>query len=383
VKQDTKRIPLYSRIRDYILEQIRRDKWRANDQLPTEAVLAGQFGVSRFTIKKALAELVEEGLVYRVQGKGTFIATTIAGQSGIPDAEEHGEESSLRPVVFIAPSIQSSLSSRIMFGAEEQLTERGYQIMYRSSLNDRERERRILRESVQMGVKGILIFPVDGESYSEELLRLSLNQFPVVVIDRYLRGVETNCVCSDHAGGASDAVSYLIEQGHTKIAYVAVHGRTTTSLEDRLSGYERALASHHIPIDHQRCLFELLADRQLDGAVPETKALVRAFLERNPETTAVFAATVASGLAVLGAAEEMGIRVPEQLSVLFFDDYEYSSFSRIPPSCVVQQEQEIGAEAARLLLSVMDDPSQERKKVLLPTRLVLRKSTASPTRGGK
>jgi DNA-binding LacI/PurR family transcriptional regulator len=227
-----------------------------------------------------------------------------------------------------------------------------------------------------MGVKGILIFPVDGESYSEELLRLSLNKFPVVVIDRYLRGVETNCVCSDHAGGAYDAVSYLIEQGHTDIAFVAVHGKTTTSLEDRLDGYERALAKHHIPLDHQRCLFELLSERQQEGALPETKAIVRSFLERNAGTTAVFAATVTSGLAVLGAAEELGIRVPEQLSVLFFDDYEYSSHSRIPPSCVVQQELAIGSEAAKLLLSVMDNPLQERKKVLLPTRLVLRQSTA-------
>jgi DNA-binding LacI/PurR family transcriptional regulator len=232
-----------------------------------------------------------------------------------------------------------------------------------------------------MGVKGILIFPVDGESYSEELLRLSLNKFPIVVIDRYLRGVETNCVCSDHVGGAYDAVTHLIEQGHTNIAFVAVNYKTTTSLEDRLAGYERALAKHHIPIDHQRCLFELLAGREQEGQRMETKAIVRSFLERNSGTTAVFAATVASGIAVLGAAEELGIRVPEQLSVFFFDDYEFSGVSRIPPSCVVQQETEIGVEAAKLLLSVMDNPLQDRKKVVLPTRLVIRQSTAALSGG--
>ncbi|GAA3407026.1 GntR family transcriptional regulator [Paenibacillus hodogayensis] len=376
MKHEAKRIPLYSQIRSYILEQIQRDQWRANDQLPTEAVLADQFEVSRFTIKKALSELVEEGLVYRVQGKGTFIAPAVTEQRDVPGEEEQPGAPLLKLVMFIAPSVSGSLTARIMAGAEEQLSERGYQIVYRSSLNNRERERGILQECVRMGIKGILIFPVDGESYSEELLRLSLNKFPVVVIDRYLRGVETNCVCSDHAGGAYEAVTYLIEQGHSEIAYVSVHGKTTTSLEDRLNGYERALMKHQIPIDYQRCLYELMAGREQDGATPETKTVVRSFLERNRSVTAVFAATVASGLAVLGAAEELGIRVPEQLSVIIFDDYEFSAFSRVPPTCVVQQEHEIGTEAAKLLLSVMSNPLQERKKVLLPTRLVLRQSTA-------
>ncbi|MDF2713793.1 MAG: LacI family transcriptional regulator [Paenibacillus sp.] len=381
MKSEAKRIPLYTRIRDYILEQIQQDKWRANDQLPTEAVLAGQFAVSRFTIKKALAELVEEGLVYRVQGKGTFIAPAVTEQTGAAFSQEFADGSLLRPVVFITPSIHSTLASHIMAGAELQFAERGYQVFYRSTQNDEEKEREILRECVRMGVKGILIFPVDGESYSEELLRLSLNKFPIVVIDRYLRGVETNCVCSDHVGGAYDAVTHLIEQGHTNIAFVAVNYKTTTSLEDRLAGYERALAKHHIPIDHQRCLFELLAGREQEGQRMETKAIVRSFLERNSGTTAVFAATVASGIAVLGAAEELGIRVPEQLSVFFFDDYEFSGVSRIPPSCVVQQETEIGVEAAKLLLSVMDNPLQDRKKVVLPTRLVIRQSTAALSGG--
>lgn len=372
-----KRVPLYSQIRDYILDQIHQNTWRANDQLPTEADLAKQFGVSRFTIKKALSELVLEGLVYRIQGKGTYIAGTVGDQHDNSPQLAEVSGGALRPIVFLSPSIQTSLSSSILAGIEKQLSADGYQVLYRASRNEQDTERQILQECVRMGVKGVIIFPVDGESYSEEILRLALNQFPVVVIDRYLRGVDTNCVCSDHSGGAFDATSYLIEQGHSNVAFVAVHGRTTTSLEDRLTGYERALAKHSIPLDHQRCLYELLEDRQREDDPKETKAIVRSFLERNSEVTAVFAATTANGLAVMEAAEDLGIRVPEQLSVIFFDDYLYSSLSRIPPSCVVQQEQAIGEEAAKLLLSVMDNPLQERRKIVLPTRLVLRQSTAS------
>jgi len=378
MSQQTKRAPLYSQIRDYILEHIHQNKWQANDRLPTEAVLADQFGVSRFTVKNALSELVKEGLIYRIQGKGSFISPTVT---------EHEDNTSLletavgtfRPIVFLTPSIQSTLSSNILAGAEEQLSAQGYQMICRSTRNDLETERQALQECVRMGARGVLIFPVDGESYSEDILRLTLNKFPVVVIDRYLRGIDTNCVCSDNAGGAFDATNHLIELGHSNIAFISHHVRKTTSLEDRLAGYEKALSKHHIPIDHQRCLIEFFDETPLKAeqnfAERDMKFGIRAFLERNPDVTAVFAATSGSGLAVLEVAEELGKQVPEQLSVIFFDDYEHSELSRIPPSCIVQQEKEIGTESAKLLLSVIDNPLQERRQLTLPTRLVVRNST--------
>jgi DNA-binding LacI/PurR family transcriptional regulator len=101
----------------------------------------------------------------------------------------------------------------------------------------------------------------------------------------------------------------------------------------------------------------------------------RIFFQQNPGITAVFAATSEIGIAAIEAATELGIQVPEQLSVIFFDDYVNASFSRIPPSCIVQPEIQVGVEAAKLLVSIIDNPLQERRKITLPTELVLRKST--------
>lgn len=69
--------------------------------------------------------------------------------------------------------------------------------------------------------------------------------------------------------------------------------------------------------------------------------------------------------------------MPEDISVIFFDNYEMSALSTIPPTCVSQEEREIGKEAARLLVSVMNDPYQDRRKILLPPRLIVRESTTS------
>lgn len=377
--QEPKRIPLYTKIRAYILEQIRLNEWGADDQLPTEAVLAERFDVSRFTVKKALADLVEEGLVYRVQGKGTFIAPTAAAAE-LPRAENTELVSpALRPIAFIVPSVKGTLAARILAGVEAELADRGYQVFYRATANDADRERQLIRECLSLGVKGIVIMPADGESYNEELLKLSFKQFPVVVIDRYLREIETNCVCSDHFGGAYSAVSKLVEIGHTEIGFLSVYPKNVSSLEERFRGYEQALADHRIPIDRQRCLIEI-GEKPQEEAAKELRTMLRDFLASNRELTAVVSATLPSGLELMAAAEEMDIAIPEQLSVFFFDDYEYAELARIPPSCIVQNERQIGTEAARLLLSIMENPAQERKRILVPTRLELRQSTAARNR---
>ncbi|GBF72505.1 GntR family transcriptional regulator [Paenibacillus sp. 598K] len=387
--RNTKRTPLYSQIRDYILANIQQLHWQADDQLPTEQELAEKFNVSRFTVKKAMAELVKEGLVYRIQGKGSFISQVVGEEhrSSPVQATEAGV-STMKLIVLLTPHIQSSLSASILTGAEYYLAEQGYQLIVRSTRNEQELERRLLVDSVRMGVRGVMIFPVDGETYNEEILRLTLNKFPVVVIDRYLRGVETNCVCSDNIGGAYEAVSHLIELGHRNIAFVVVHDRNTTSLEERIAGYERALSAKQYPFGPRLTCFEsedpelTPEHRAQQGDQLERMTLrIQAFLEQNPTVTAVFAATTYSGLATLQAAANLGLRVPEQLSVVLCDDFEHSGLSRIPPTCVVQQESELGIEAARLLLSIIDNPLQERKKLTLPTRLVVRQSTAPPIGG--
>lgn len=385
-----KRKPLYTRIRDHVLANIHQGSWQANDRLPTEVELAEKFGVSRFTVKKALSDLVEEGLIYRIQGKGSFISPDrTAGDADRQDSLFLTDEKARgiwNPVVLIAPSIAGELASNLMAGAEEWLSEHGYQLVFRSSKNEQATERRILNESVHAGARGVLVFPVDGETYNEDLLLLTLNKFPVVVIDRYLRGVETNCVCSDHAGGAYDATKHLIELGHREIAYVALHGKPATSLEERLSGYEKAMLDHRIPPGPKLSRYwedekeDVPAETAGQDPADRITAAIRDFLALHPSVTAVFAATAQAGLASLKAAEQLGRKVPEQLSVIFFDDYVNSAFSRIPPSCVVQQEKELGAEAAKLLLSVIRDPAQERRRITLPTRLVLRESTAPPHR---
>lgn len=383
MKQPNKRIPIYLQIREYITEQIRLGSWKPGDTLPSENELARLFQGSRITVKQALKTLVEEGVVYRVQGKGSFVAE---GADSIMQAMDSpvsinsfslhpvagapqyaGERLSAPPVIaFIIQNTLDSICSELLLGIEEAAADGGFRVLFMNARESRERELAMLKEAVQSGAKGIILFPVHGETYNEEVLRLTMEQYPVVVLDRYLRGVETNCVCSDNENGAYQAVSYLISKGHRRIGCISSPVLGTTSLEDRLHGYEQALADNLIPVDHAARLFE-----------PTPEGIIN-FLRTQPPLTGLVAFDNVHGSLIMKAAEHLGIRIPEDLSLVIFDDYSYPELFRVPPTVIVQPFRKMGQEAALLLMELIHSPQAERRRITLPVQLIERKSVENP-----
>lgn len=377
------RIPLYAQIRKYVLDKINQKIWNPGDKLPSENEFAAQFDVSRITVKNALSQLIDENLIYRIQGKGSFVSTDVSGEPMVYRAAPTlpGQKEK-QLVAYLMPRLENTFTAQLLNGIESELTKLGFHLIYCKTNDSQETEKEILCDVINLGVKGIIIFPVDGESYNEEILRLTLNDYPLVVVDRYLRGIETNCVCSDNIEGARLATEHLISQGHIHIGYVSTNYQGTTSLEDRLVGYEKALAEHNIPIEHRLRAIQFDAEKMnaiyKEGLVePATKAELKTFLLNNPDMSAIFSANAAIGLSVIEVAKELGKRVPEDLSVVFFDNYEFAALSSVPPTCVSQEEKQMGEEAARLLVSIIKNPKQERRKITTPCTLIERNSVSS------
>ncbi|WP_308638012.1 GntR family transcriptional regulator [Paenibacillus silvisoli] len=361
----TKRVPLYNQIRTYITDQIARGELLPGARLPSENELAEHFGVSRITVKGALSTLVKEGTVYRIQGKGSYIAEQ--AQGGEPIRYQTPEKRKLKLISLLIPSLKTAYMVNLLRGVERAAASKGYRVMVSLTHESVETECKLLAEGDEFGVSGVIVYPVEGESYNEDILRLTLRGYPIVVIDRYLKGLETNCVCTDHFSGAYDATTHLIEAGHSRIAFLTAPYAGTTSMEDRLEGYRCALADHGI-----------FGDPRLVFTRTEPEHIER-YLRENPDVTAVFALNSSLGLKVFAVAERLRLSIPDRLSVIFFDDYEYSSKWALRPTCILQQEEEIGAQAGKLMLSLVGNPDQERKKIVLPPRLVIGGTTAAPS----
>lgn len=208
------------------------------------------------------------------------------------------------------------------------------------------------------------------EDLTRETFRLiaSMN-VPVVFVDRYLDVPGAGVVCSDNERGAFEAVSYLVSLGHRAIGYLT--GPPLSSVVERLRGYRRALEQAGIPFAEHR-VEKLVADTFEAGVEAAMRLLARA-----PEVTALVTFNANATVGAFAALGRLGKTVPEDLSVVAFDDVPVVSSILVPVTYVEQDVVSIGRHAAQLMLDMLQGgPPRE---IRVPPRLVVRQS-ARPAR---
>jgi LacI family transcriptional regulator len=211
---------------------------------------------------------------------------------------------------------------------------------------------------------------IDGAIMVTPTVVHAQTEIPVVSIDPHTGPADLPSVESDSLGGALQATRHLLELGHRRIGFLA--GRPDLrSASLREAGYRRALQEAGIAFDPAlvRSGFFLTA---------LAREPARALLSMPDRPTAIFAANDLSGIAILQVAAELGIRVPEDLSVIGFDDIPEASQMTPPLTTIRQPMQRLGTTAVDLLMSLMGGTEPEAVRVQLPTRLVRRATTGPP-----
>jgi DNA-binding LacI/PurR family transcriptional regulator len=349
---------LYKQIQSHIREQIVSGKLRPADRIPSEQELMDEFKVSKITVKNALAELADQGLIVRIQGKGTFVS----GDLPLAGAATIAEASAARavPVIgLIIPTMKTNVIRKLVDYTELYLKEAGYRMILSITRESATEESNAISDLVGAGVQGLIVFPTEDEKYNESLLRLSLDKFPFVFIDRYLRNIESYTITSDNFGGAYDAVSYLLSKGHRNIALLSPEN-TNTAIQDRTTGFENAYIDREISIDKNLwChipLGILRSDRALD--------YITEFLELHPSVTAAF--TLTEEIAQLTLRSLQRVRRESEVELISFDD------PGIPNVSYVQQDEREMARRAVSLLCDQIASAYAPQNAVVPVKLVFR-----------
>ena len=390
-------MPLYSQIKELIMRSITSGEFKAGSRIASEVELAQKYGVSRITTKQALLELMQEGIVYRVPGKGTFVKSLpsqpeagLANNNSRPYEQFEAvtsENGKIYPtgtanVGLILPYLNDSYEAGIVSGAERELRNLNYHLVFRKSDNSMAEENRAIETLRAEGIQGLIIFPIEGAYCSNALIKLKVDGFPFVLVDRFFRGIDTNYVVSDNFGGAYAAGKYLIDLGHRRIGLVGYSPENVISINSRIRGFTQALADMGITLPGQR--MELTLEReqvynhQIGRADPEAVRTIQGYLKKNPDLTAIFAINDYTAICVLRAALQLGIRVPEDLNIIGFDNNLLSANVEVPLTTVNQPKKEIGQNAAQLLLKGIRNPAADTEKVILPAEMVVRASTCPP-----
>jgi GntR family transcriptional regulator of arabinose operon len=223
-------IPIYQQILNEIRARISSGKWAAGVQIPTEAELENELQVSRVTIRQALSAAVEEGLIIRMPGKGTFV-------SGTPKVLTKTEKF----IGYVVPHLSSNFNVQILLGVESVLKEKGYHLIFCNSEGKLSKENQLLQNLEADGMAGYIIQPVYTEEDNRILAQIALKGEPIVLIDRGLPGIQTSSVMSDHFEGGRKIVRHLIDRGYRDIVYLARQPIQLPSIAERLKGYQIAM----------------------------------------------------------------------------------------------------------------------------------------------
>lgn len=350
--------PVYQQIVDEIIRRIEERAYKEGDKIPSEAQLMEEFETSRITVTRALKELEYRKLIYREQGKGSFVADARAERNRI--------------ISLVIPHTIDFFSGGEQYSRTiyQSCRDRGYLCSVHYSERSVERERQILRDISSHNVSGIILYPI-GERNVDVISRLVLKQYPIVLLDRSLEELDLPSVQSDNLGGAYQAVDYCLQQGHRSIAFIGK--KDSQTVVQRYKGYCRALMDHSVPLDGSIVFtrYSQCGEEDYQEIMGEDEALdiLQRLKAERPDVSACFCVNDIVAYRLIQAAEKVGIRVPEDLSVVGFDNLHYLSRQQLQLSTVEQNFAEISRQAVELIVRQIEGGEDLSSKVI-DTRLV-------------
>lgn len=267
---------------------------------------------------------------------------------------------------LIVADISNPFFSNIARIIEDEAKKHGYVVIFGSSDENAEKSEDLINVMLNRQVDAFIIAP--AANTEKQIKELKKKNVPFVLIDRYFRDVEADMVHTNNFQAAYKAVEHLIKNGRKKIGMVA-YDTELPHMQERINGYKEALRTHGIKLKKswlQKATFETL-----DTEVPKE---IENLLSNPNDIDALLFATNSLAVAGIKKMMEMNIRVPEKVAIISFDQSDAFDFFYSPITYVNQSIKEIGQEAVKLAISMMTDDSRKATRLLIESKLVVRKS---------
>lgn len=366
--------PIYERIYETLREEILQRKYNIGDRVPSEKELADDYNVSRITSKKALEMLAEVGLIVRKPGKGSFVA-----DESEPSAEASSTENRAKHTLIglVITDFGNTFGTEMIYGMERASADNDSFLVLRRSFGLPENEEKAIRAFLELGVDGIIVFPAQGEFYNAEILKLVIQQFPLVLVDRHLKGVAAASISTDNISAARTGTDYLLDLGHKQICLLTPPPMDTTAIEDRIEGFVRAHAERGVLVDRSLWLDEITSTLPNSFHQPNMNQdieMIKTHLRSNPHITALFAMEYNIALLAKAAVEQMELQIPGDISILCFDSPPTTLGSGYQFTHMIQNEDEIGKLAVENVLKLKRG-EKVSNRTTLDAKLIIGEST--------
>ncbi|OXS61710.1 GntR family transcriptional regulator [Cohnella sp. CIP 111063] len=356
--------PKYIQLKEEILSWIASGRYRPGDKLPSENELAEQFALSRQTVRQSLGELVQEGWLAREQGKGTFVGR---------QSPERRASSGNRTVGIITTSISDYIFPSIVRGVESALKDKGYRLLLSSTDHRKDRERECLEMMLSHSVCALIVEPTksaEGNPNFDNYMAIEDHGIPMLMINERYPDLECPGVRVDDDAGGYMAADYLLGLGHRNIAGFF----KTDDMQGvrRMKGFIRACRDRNLAPDASTIVRYSTEDK---GERPQR--MLREMLLSEQRPTGIVCYNDQLAVSLLDTIRELGLRIPEDLSMIGYDDSFLATATEIKLTTIEHPKSELGERAANLLVSVLENGEQPpAKDVLYAPKLIVRQSAA-------
>jgi len=351
--------PKYQKLRDYIIETIKSGKIIAGEKLYSENELAESFEVSRNTVRQALGELENEGWLYRVQGKGTFV-----------NSYPNDKTEKSKNIAVVTTYLNDYIFPAIITGIDSVLSVNSYNMILSCTYNQHQKERLCLENLLKQNISGLIV-----ESTKSALPNPNINLYrkftelgiPVLFIHGCYRELNYSYIVEDDTEAGYLATKHLIELNHQRIAGIFKIDDIQGHL--RFSGFQKAHLEAGLEISDSRIMW--FETNDLDIRFKNNNTQLENLIS---ESTALVCYNDQIALKLIDLLRDKNLTVPDNISLVSFDDSPLALASETKLTTVAHPKEALGEEAGKAIINMI-----ERKKdyydLKIKPILILRNST--------
>lgn len=359
--------PLYEQIEKIIKNKIEAGELRAGDQIGSHHELSKEFNVSLITVKKALSNLVKDNVLYTRVGKGTYVAEK---KKNTLDLSKH------KTIGLVLKDLNHPFFSKIVHALEERAYELGFNLLLTSSSGNIEKEESQIEHFRNIGVDAITIGSLSLQyRATDAIYKLHKENFPYVMFS-YMHDPDYWYVGSNQELGGFMATEHLIKLGYKSVGFAHV-GKGNLLSEVRKNGYTRALMEYDLPFISENVFY--LSDEYTDKSLNRFELGYKFGKEfksiyNKPDAMFLYSDLVALGFAQ--AVQEDGMKIPDDIAIVGFDNIEIGQFSSVPLTTIRQPAAQIGKTIVDVLDKRLGGKDISNRTIFKPA-LVVRDSCGS------
>ena len=342
----------YIEIFEFYRDKILSGEIKENDKLPTEQEIGEIFSVSRHTVRQSIVELEKEGYIYREKSKGAYAKEL-----------NKSKKTHSKLVIVITTYISEYIFPHLIKGIQKELNDKGYDILLLNTNNEKDKEREQLKKLVDDDVAGAIIEPTAsalGNSNEDLYKEIDKNNIPYLMINATYNKESQSYVIIDDEKGAYDLCNYLISLGHRKIS--GIFKEDDLQGLERKNGYLKALEENKIEIDST-----IIGNFKTYEEDFYVYAFAKNVLSRDNRPSAIICYNDKTAIKVIKVAKELGLKIPEDLSIVGYDNDEtISEILDYGITTINHPKEEMGKKAAEMLISLINKEKNEIKYVYEP-----------------